>query len=450
MPSCRRGGTRKAAASTPSAGATFHLLGDLTNRANWGAPNTTYAERDERVRLQGYDDYAEVVEVRQPAGGTTREIRRDYRELLPLLRHEPDHPAVRTVLGRDRTLSLSIDARLQLRLGDAVARAARAAGHGGAAVVLDARTGEILATASYPWPEDLPVDPAEHEAEVIDRARYGIYPPGSTFKVVTAMAALRKDPQLAETTFECKLLPDGRVGNRVRGWGRPIRDDPTVRTPHGAIELEEAIVRSCNAYFAQLATYEVGPRPLLETAGLLGIEVARPNTPEQLQDALPQAAYGQGQVVATPIQMARVAATVAAGGRMPEVRWTLPEPAGGAATAASTASSAAPETSEIPEIIGEGAAGLLAGAMRGVVEVGTAAPLLGGVLPPIAGKTGTAEVQGKPSHSWFIGFAPYGAPPEKRTIAFAVVIEHGGYGGRAAAPVAGEIVRDAAALGLIE
>lgn len=426
----------------PFNGRTFHLLGDLTNRANWGAPNTTYAERDERVRLQGYDDYAEVVDVRQPDGGTTREIRRDYRELLPLLRHEPDHPAVRAVLGRDRTLSLSIDARLQLRLADAVERAAQTAGHGAAAVVLDARTGEILANVSYPWPEELPVDPAEHEAEVIDRARYGIYPPGSTFKIVTAMAALREDSDLAEKTYECRPLPDGRVGNRVRGWGRPIRDDPTVRAPHGTIAMEGAIARSCNAYFAQLATYEVEARPLLETAGLLGIEVARPNTPDRLEDALPQAAYGQGQVVATPAQMARVAATVAAGGTMPEVRWTLVEQGAGAPRER--------ERPEAPEIVGEGAARVLARAMRGVVAVGTAAPLLGQVLPPVAGKTGTAEVQGKPSHSWFIGFAPYGAPPEKRTIAFAVVVEHGGYGGRAAAPVAGEIVRDAAALGLIE
>ena len=79
------------------------------------------------------------------------------------------------------------------------------------------------------------------------------------------------------------------------------------------------MVVSCNAYFAQLATYKVGAPALLDTANLLGISVANPPTAAKLRDALPQAGYGQGQVVATPFQMARVAATVA-GGREDAVR----------------------------------------------------------------------------------------------------------------------------------
>jgi peptidoglycan glycosyltransferase len=71
------------------------------------------------------------------------------------------------------------------------------------------------------------------------------------------------------------------------------------------------------------------------------------------------------------------------------------------------------------------------------------------VSPPIAGKTGTAEVEGAPSHAWFAGFAPYG-PTQGRRIAFAVLIENGGYGGRTAAPLAAEIVRAARELGLLE
>src|SRR5262249_35102056 len=92
--------------------------------------------------------------------------------------------------------------------------------------------------------------------------------------------------------------------------------------------------------------------------------------------------------------------------------------------------------------------GIVARAMRGVVTEGTAASFLAGVQPPIAGKTGTAEVKDQKSHSWFIGFAPYGG--ESRRIAFAVIVEHGGYGGRLAAPAAGEIVKRAAALGLLQ
>src|SRR4029077_6621165 len=196
---------------------------------------------------------------------------------------------------------------------------------GGAAVVLDPATGDLLASVSYPWPAQLPVQVAEGSEEttpaLIDRARYGVYPPGSTFKIVTAMAALRKNPQLASQTFVCKLLPGGRVGNYVKGWKNPIRDDPTDTVPHGDVSLEKGIVASCNAYFAQLGTYAVGAEALLDTAKALGIAVARPNTPKQLGDALPHAAYGQGQVVATPFQLSRVATTIAAGSAAPEGHW---------------------------------------------------------------------------------------------------------------------------------
>ncbi|MEA2602032.1 MAG: hypothetical protein QOF89_3024 [Acidobacteriota bacterium] len=423
----------------PFGGKTFHLLGDLNDRVNWGAPNTSYAERDSRIRLQGYDDFAGVVEVLQPNGGVTREIQLDYGELVPLLRYRwrPDHPAVRRILDRDRTLRLSIDVRLQLKAAEVLERYARQAGYGGAAVVMDAGTGDLLASVSYPWPKGQQGrgEGDEARSELIDRARYGIYPPGSTFKVVTAMAALRKNPELAAKTFECRLLSDGRVGNSVRGWGKAIRDDPTDHSPHGAVNLDRGLVVSCNAFFAQLGTYEVGPEALLETAKALGISVARPNTPAQLKDALPQASYGQGQVVATPFQMARVAATVADGGTMPEGRWVQDE---------SNTRRAEP----VP-ILSSELARSLAGSLRRVVTEGTAARFLGGIEPAIAGKTGTAEVKDKGSHSWFIGFAPYNATSSGRKIAFGVIIEHGGYGGRLAAPAAGEIVKTAAELGIL-
>ncbi|HEX4962438.1 MAG TPA: FtsW/RodA/SpoVE family cell cycle protein [Thermoanaerobaculia bacterium] len=430
----------KGARYYPFGGRTFHLLGDLNNRVNWGAPNTSYAERDSRIRLQGYDDFAGVVEVQQPDGGKTREIQLDYGELIPLLRYRwrPDHPAVRRILDRDRSLRLAIDVRLQLKAADVLERYARQAGFGGAAVVMDAATGELLASASYPWPKRLPVvaaDPGEGDqtrSEIIDRARYGIYPPGSTFKVVTAMAALRKDPGLAAKTFECRLLPDGRVGNTVRGWGKAIRDDPTDREPHGQVNLDKGLVVSCNAFFAQLGTYEVGPEALLETAKKLGISVARPNTPQALKDAMPQASYGQGQVVATPLQMARVAATLANGGAMPEGRWVIDE--------------SNTRRAEAVPVLAPDLAKSLAGSLRRVVTQGTGARFLAGVQPAIAGKTGTAEVKDKGSHAWFIGFAPYEALGGRK-IAFGVIIEHGGYGGRLAAPAAGEIVQSASELG---
>src|SRR5579864_711869 len=464
----------------PFGGRTFHLLGDLRNRVNWTARNTSFAERDARVRLQGYDDYAGVIRVRQPDGAEAPQVVVDYRDLVPLLRHryEPEDPRVQSILARDRTVRLTVDVRLELAAEEIIARHAAEAGFGAAAVVLDAASGELLAAASYPYPLRLPADTSQAPAgapgaagtaspaatsgsgagsgvaaaggagglaanaagggALVDRARYGVYPPGSTFKVVTALAALRKDPGLAARTFECKVLQNGRVGNRVRG--RLVRDDPTVTRPHGTVNLDKGIRHSCNAYFAQLATFAVGSEALLATAQVFGVPVARPNTPRALESALPQAAYGQGEVIATPLQMARVAATIADSGQMPEVRWIEPE--GSSAMAAKVA--AAPPL----RVLDAAATAIIARAMRGVVTEGTAAAFLAGVQPPMAGKTGTAEVQDKRSHSWFIGFAPYGGTG--RRIAVAVIVEHGGYGGRLAAPAAGEIVRRAAALGLLQ
>jgi len=92
---------------------------------------------------------------------------------------------------------------------------------------------------------------------------------------------------------------------------------------------------------------------------------------------------------------------------------------------------------------------LISRAMRQVVTAGTASAFLGSLQPAIAGKTGTAEVKDKKSHSWFVGYAPYDAPQGAKRIAVSVIVEHGGYGGRLAAPATGDIVRAAAELGIL-
>ncbi|MDZ4796712.1 MAG: FtsW/RodA/SpoVE family cell cycle protein [Bryobacteraceae bacterium] len=410
---------------------TVHLLGDLRSRANWGARNASLIERDSMVRLQGYNDRAHTVEVKDPkTGKSTYTVRHDYRELVPLLRHkqEPNHPDVRKVLDRKRDVTTSIDARLQKQTAQILEAALkRLKRQKGSAVVIDPRTGDLLASVSYPWPTTMPPElgPDDGIDELLDRARYGLYPPGSTYKVVTAMAALRKDPNTAKLTYECKALPDGRVGNNVKGWGRPIRDDIADRSPHGNVDMHKGVVVSCNAYFAQLGTYAVGADALKKTSDLLGISTGN------LKDSLPQAAYGQGQVVASPFQLARAAATVANGGSMPFGRWVTDE-------------SNARIDPPVP-ILDPVQARLLGEYMRGVVTSGTGKALATAPVA-VAGKTGTAELEGKPSHAWFIGFAPYGAPK----IAFAVLVENGQYGGTAAAPIARDIVAAAAQLGLLQ
>jgi cell division protein FtsI/penicillin-binding protein 2 len=414
-----------------------HLLGDTRSRANWGARNSSYVERDAAVRLQGYDDRARVIEVPDPrTGKPTYSVRHDYRELVPLLRHryEPEHPDVVKVMNRERDVHMSIDSRLQMKAAQILqTHLHRLKRLKGAVVVIDADTGDLLASVSYPWPERMPpaLGPDDGVDEMLDRARYGLYPPGSTFKLVTATAALRADPNSPSLTYECKALPDGRVGNFVRGWGRPIRDDVADKSPHGTVNMNRGIVVSCNAYFAQLGTYKVGAETLHATANLFGISVANPNTPKKLKDALPQAAYGQGQVVASPFQMARVAATIGNDGKMPYGRWITDE--------------SNPRVEPPVSVLQPDLARILAQYMRGVVTSGTGRSVAGAPVQ-IAGKTGTAELEKYPSHAWFVGFAPYDSPG--RRIAFAVLVENGQYGGSAAAPIAGEIVAAANQLGL--
>ncbi len=420
----------------------FYLLGDVRSRLKQGAGNTAFQETASRIRLQGYDDVAETQEIRDPeTGRITSTVRRDLTALIPLYRHryEPDNPVVKELRTRPRDVRMSVDAALQLRASEILSSQLTKLGRNkGAIVVLNPATGDTLAAVSYPWPSpaqlsslESSADSAVPDADLIDRTRFGLYPPGSSFKIVTAIAALRKDPALATERYACVRLPDGRNGNIVRN--REIRDDVKDTVPHGSVDLQKGIVVSCNAYFAQLGAHSVGANMLFDTATKLGINVASPNTPAKLQQYLPQASYGQGQVVVSPFQMARVAATIANAGSAPQGRWILDE---------TNTRVRSPEP-----LLSAALANQIGGYMRAVVTSGTG-KLLNGSLIAIAGKTGTAELAKGPSHAWFIGFAPYGAPREKQ-IAFAILVENGQYGGTAAAPIAGELVAAARQLGIL-
>jgi len=432
----------------------FHVVGESTAQTNWAARNTSYIERDADAELKGFDDRATLVVVRnRRTGSDDRIVRRNYVELLPLLRnrHRPGAPAVQAIMDRPRGVTISIDARLQARVAAAIRTRAEAGGlTRGAAVAMDVESGEVLASVSYPWPAvaDLAGGGTRPGDQVLlDRPRYGLYPPGSTFKLVVAAAALGAAPSAPDEPLMCVRLPDGRVGNYVRGSTRPVRDDPLDRTPHGAVDLRRGLVMSCNAYFAQLAQL-VGTRRLMETASLFQIDVSRPPTETGLKSTLPHAGYGQGEVVVSPIKMARVVAAIARQGRIPAAQWRRIAPSTHDARVARVVRSgqAAPERTEETSLLAPSDAAKLARYMREVVTSGTGRVLAGHPIP-IAGKTGTAEVDGAAAHSWFVGYAPYGNGAGRK-IAFAVILENAGYGARAAAPLAGDLVTAARELGL--
>ena len=129
----------------------------------------------------------------------------------------------------------------------------------GAAVVIDVESGEVLASVSYPWP----TAQAARAGRATDAAR-----PPTRCSIERGTGCIRPARRSScwwpgrrcaapggrrRETFACVRLPDGRVGNFVRGWTRPVRDDPMDTTPHGDVDLRRGLVVSCNAYFAQLA-----------------------------------------------------------------------------------------------------------------------------------------------------------------------------------------------------
>jgi cell division protein FtsW (lipid II flippase)/cell division protein FtsI/penicillin-binding protein 2 len=435
----------------PLGGVLFSVLGDWERQTNWGARNSSFLERDSDARLKGFDDHQRVVEVVNPrTGAHERTIKRDYSELLPLVRHgfESSRSGVATLLARPRDLRSSIDARLQMRVASALRAGIARGGHTrGAAIVIDVESGEVLASVSYPWPASdggsptgTAADSTEAADALLDRPRYGLYPPGSTFKLLVAGAALRSNPAVQNQKFACVRLPDGRVGNFVHGWPRPVRDDPMDTFPHGDVDLRRGLVVSCNAYFAQLAL-RLGPQPILDAASIFQIEAARPATAAALQRTLPHAGYGQADVLVSPLKMARVAASIAGHGLVLPVQWTA-----GSMQPSDEPQPAAESRGPRQRFLSETDAATLSRYMRDAVTSGTGRTLASNPTP-IAGKTGTAEIDDGHAHSWFAGFAPFGGA---RRIAFAVIVENAGYGARAAAPIAGDIVNAARDLGLVK
>jgi penicillin-binding protein 2 len=335
----------------------------------------------------------------------------------------------------------------------------------GAIAVLDPNDGSILALASNPAFDPnvfaRGIDAREWEKLVADkskplnnRAIQGQYPPGSTFKIVTAAAALETGVVTPFTRIFCP--GHYHFANRdFRCW---------KKGGHGSVDLHDAIVRSCDVYFYQVGQ-RLGVDTIAEYAHRLGLgELTGIPLDHEKPGLIPSSewkrerykepwyagetlsvAIGQGYVLATPLQMANVIATVANGGTRfrPHFIERVETPSG--------------ETIQQAEPIVEGNAGLrrttlvqLRDALRDVVNApggtGKKAKL---ATIEVGGKTGTSQVfkMGRQikthslpkhlrDHAWFVAFAPVEAPE----IAIAVLIEHAGTGGGAtAAPIARDI-----------
>jgi peptidoglycan glycosyltransferase len=326
------------------------------------------------------------------------------------------------------------------------------AGKCGAAVALDPSTGKVLVLASSPTYNDNLVErsfrlirritaPCKPAAPLLDRATQGLYQPGSTFKVVTASAALDTGKYTPDSTF----FDPGyctEYGRKISNAGNP-ETGPEV---FGKVNFTTALEHSINAVFCNIGKaigagtildyakrFGFYSRPPLETplneraaSGLYkrGRLFAPSNPATQVDPG--RLAFGQERLLVTPLQMAMVAASVANGGVVmrPYVVEKIVSPGG------STVQRTHPD--RLGRAIKPQTASELTSMMEAVVKGGTGtAAQIPGVR--VAGKTGTAETGVANVYTaWFISFAPADHPK----VAVAVVVENGGFGGKSAAPIA--------------
>lgn len=346
--------------------------------------------------------------------------------------------------GKD--LYLAIDARLQL-FADSLFQERR-----GTLIAIDVRNGEIITLLSKPdYDLDLfaeAVNPqvwselmADSLKPLFDRSTQGLYPPGSTYKMVAAFAALNEGIVTPQWSVYCPGY--FRIGQRVvRCWSGG---------GHGEMSMISAIRNSCNVYFYQLGLkigiehwtkystlFQFGKKTgielLTEKAGLVPSKsyydrVFGPGG--WTKGLLANVAIGQGELLVTPLQMAQFAMILANRGVFykPHLCHKLVDKISGAETPLSyPAQKLEGIKPEVFETVLEG--------MRQVVAGGTGwRAAVWGISG--GGKTGTAQNPHGTSHAWYIGFAPF----ENPEIAVAVLFENGGSGGGVSAPIAGEYLR---------
>jgi penicillin-binding protein 2 len=333
----------------------------------------------------------------------------------------------------------------------------------GAAVVMDCRSGDILCMYSGPsfdanrfvrglTGQEYRQLALYERKPLFNKALTATYPPGSTFKLMVALAAL-------EAGYDPKTV---HVCNKSWAWGGRVWHCDEA---HGAQDLHHAIATSCDIYFYQCALF-VGPDRIAETARKFGLgQIFDIGIPGQKKGLVPDTAYkrrtfkndpvwhpgetpsmgiGQGYTHLNPLQLCVMAARLGNGQKSLHPR--LVQSIGGAEQ---------PRGSEFGDLpVGADHLHFVREAMKAVTTIGTAAAVADLGLGDIkmAGKTGTAQAMNYNGgrgvhgwngewrlrdHAWFVAYAPHDEP----RYALSVLVEHGGFGAQAAAPRAREIMR---------
>lgn len=325
-------------------------------------------------------------------------------------------------------LRLTIDHRLQERAHELLKKKK------GSIVAMNPRTGEIYAMVSMPdfdtsnlqedWKSilDNPEDP------MFNRSTKGLYPPGSIFKVITTAAALEEGNMDLEYICKGSTTIDGYT---INDYNKQV---------HGRIDLKQAFSKSCNTYFADKSLI-IGKDSLGKIADNFMLNTNIPfdlSVKESKFDykgdlgktKIASSAYGQGDVLVTPLNMALMVSAIANEGKMVKpllVKDVFDK---------NNSIVKNYRTEVLSESVSPHIAESIKEMMRETVKTGTGRNA-GLKNVQVSGKTGTAQNASDNSHGWFVGFAPYDNPQ----IAVAIIVEEGGAtGGEIAAPIARDII----------
>lgn len=323
----------------------------------------------------------------------------------------------------------TLDADLQQVAYDALGN------HKGAVIAMEPSTGKILSMVSKPaynpntvsenW--DTLVNASQENSKLINRATQGLYPPGSTFKIMTAMEYMIENPETyRDFSYQCKGT-DRFSGNVINCYGKER---------HGKLNLQSAFAKSCNGAFAQIGTMiDLGKFKKLNEKFYfnrdLSVDFEYNKSKFSLDEdsdtgEVTQTAMGQGKTMITPLENALITSTIANGGEMmtPYLVDRLETEDGRVITQY--------EAKSKGRIVEEWVTKRLNKLMKSVVNEGTGTSLRS--LPvQVAGKTGSAEFDSEgTSHAWFVGYAPADNPK----IVVSIVVEGAGTGSQYAVPIA--------------
>lgn len=307
----------------------------------------------------------------------------------------------------------------------------------GAVVVMEAKTGKVLAMVSKPdydpntladkW-DDIVSD--ENSSVLLNRATSGLYPPGSTFKIFTTLEYVHENPNYQDYSFDCEgeLNVDG---NEIHCYHKSV---------HGQENLKDSFANSCNTSFSNIglsldiSKFQSLCNDMLFNQKLPGSLAGSKSSFTLAKDAdtgkIMQTSIGQGDTLVSPLHMAFVAAAIANNGTAMEPYVVDHVENDGGVHVKNY------KAKEYGSLLSESDAALLQDYMRGVVENGTG-KALNGQSYTAYGKTGSAEYNSAgDSHGWFVG---YGTKEGYEDIAIAVIVEDGGSGSQSAVPVTKQI-----------